>query len=403
MTAIEAPASAQKMKPPKKKEETYDASYSKEFVEVYQPLSTELQAEGADANVLKARVPAVVALAASGDEKLVAGQLAYNVGLKASDTALQRQGLDLMLGSGKVAPDKLGLTHFAAAQLAQGAQDYVGARDHYEQAAANGYSAEDAQIMIAETYFAENNAAAGVAVLDKAFETKRAAGQAIPEEWLKRGITVAYKAGLASQSAQYGALLAQHYPTPDSWADAINIQRNMIDYEDQETLDLLRLAQRASVLRNERDYVEYISAADARRLPGEVSRIIDAGVAAGFLNTNDTFVTEARTTANGRIKADRADLPGLERDARAAGASGVTASAAGDAFLSYGEAAKAEEFYTLALGKPGIDMARVLTRLGIAQFDQGKFAEAQATFAKVEGPRQPIARIWGIYAGQKLS
>ena len=59
--------------------------------------------------------------------------------------------------------------------------------------------------------------------------------------------------------------------------------------------------------------------------------------------------------------------------------------AAGDAFLSYQKPAEAEEFYTLALAKPGVDTPRVLTRLGIAQADQGKSAEAQATFAKVEG------------------
>ena len=60
----------------------------------------------------------------------------------------------------------------------------------------------------------------------------------------------------------------------------------------------------------------------------------------------------------------------------------------------------AEQFYTLALAKPGVDTGRVLTRLGIAQADQGKYAEAQATFAKVQGPRQPIAQLWALYAAQ---
>ncbi len=402
VTALEAPASAQKMKPPKKNEEAPKASYSKEFVEIYQPLSTDSQVEGADPVALQARIPALLALAVSADEKLVSGQMVYNIGLKAKDVAMQRQGLDLMLASGKLPTDKLGVTHYAAAQLAQNAQDYAAARTHYEQAAANGYSADDAQIMIAETYFAEDNTKAGVEVLDKALEAKLALGQPIPESWLKRGITIAYKAGLAPQSARYGALYAQYYPSTESWGDAINIQRNLFDYQEQEVLDLLRLAQRTSTLRNERDYVEYISAADARRLPGEVSRVIEAGIAAGILKTGDVFVSEARTVANGRIKADRADLPGLERDARAAGATVLTTAAAGDAFLSYGEAAKAEEFYTIALSKSGVDTPRVLTRLGIAQFDQGKFAEAQASFAKVQGAREPIARLWSVYAGQKM-
>jgi Flp pilus assembly protein TadD len=94
-------------------------------------------------------------------------------------------------------------------------------------------------------------------------------------------------------------------------------------------------------------------------------------------------------------------LPGLERDARAGNATAATVSGAGDAFLSYGDAAKAEALYTIALGKAGVDSPRVLTRLGIAQVDQGKAAEAQATFAKVQGPRKPIAQLWSAYAASK--
>ena len=101
------------------------------------------------------------------------------------------------------------------------------------------------------------------------------------------------------------------------------------------------------------------------------------------------------------MTADKPDLPGHERDASAANATALTAPAAGDAFLSYNDFAKADKYYTAALAKPGADTARILTRLGIAQLGEGKTSEAQATFAKVEGARQAIARLWGIYAGQK--
>ncbi len=101
------------------------------------------------------------------------------------------------------------------------------------------------------------------------------------------------------------------------------------------------------------------------------------------------------------IEKPAASLPSLEKDARAANATAVTAVASGDAFLSYGEAAKAEALYQIALGKPGVDQGRALTRLGIAQTDQGKYAEAQATFAKITGPRKPIADLWSAYAASK--
>ena len=59
--------------------------------------------------------------------------------------------------------------------------------------------------------------------------------------------------------------------------------------------------------------------------------------------------------------------------------------------------------YKIALTKPGVDTPRALTRLGIAQTDLGRYAEAQETFAKVTGPRVPIAQLWSAYAKSKMA
>lgn len=406
-TLVEAPAAAQlagqkKSDKNEKEKAPKGAAYSKAFVEAYNPLKTDYDGGAVDAATLAARVPALVAIAASEDEKFAAGQMAYNIGNKAKNVALQRQGIDMMLATGKLPPENIGPIYVAAGQLAQNAKDFAAARSYYEKAGASGYTTNDPQILIAETYFAEDNATAGTAVLDKAIEAKIAAGQPVPEDWLKRGLAMAYNAKIAPQAMKYGMMYARNYPSVTSWGDAINIQRNLVDYEEQELLDLMRLAQRTGTLRTARDYVDYIDAADARRLPGEVSTVVEAGIAAGLLKTTDPYVTDVRATSKGRLAADKAELPKLERDARGGSATAVTAMAAGDVFLGYAEPAKAEEFYTIALTKPGVDTARALTRLGIAQADQGKFAEAQATFAKVEGNRKPIAALWSAYAAHKV-
>ena len=153
----------------------------------------------------------------------------------------------------------------------------------------------------------------------------------------------------------------------------------------------------------ERDYVEYIQSADPKRLPGEALKIINEGLAAGKLRANDAFVIDSKSQAMGRIAADKASLPVLERDARAAGATAATASSAGDAFLSYDMPVKAEAMYQIALTKPGVDTTRVLIRLGIAQVDQAKYADAQANFAKVTDARAPIAQLWSAYAKNKIA
>ncbi|MBL4858344.1 MAG: tetratricopeptide repeat protein [Erythrobacter sp.] len=129
--------------------------------------------------------------------------------------------------------------------------------------------------------------------------------------------------------------------------------------------------------------------------------MIDEGSALGVVDKSDPFIAETRREAAGRVDTDRTDLPSLAADARASGATLKTLVVAGDTFLSYDQPAEAEEFYTKALGMTGVETPLVLTRLGIAQYDQGKYAEAIETFKKVEGARKDIANLWAIYTAQK--
>jgi len=395
--ALEAPAYAKDKNEGKQK-----ADYSKGFIEVYQPLAKRLEAQE-DPAALKAEIPALNAAVETADDRFVAGQAIYTIGTRAEDLALQRQGLDLMLDSGKVPEENYGRNLFAAGQLAYQAEDWAGARKRFEEAIAAGYSDPNLQGLMAEAYFAEENYTAGLDYLKQAISTQEQAGQPVEESWIRRGFAMAYNNQLADQATEFSKIYIAHYPSPDVWGDAIAVQRSFYNYDDQGLLDLLRLAARTNSLRSERDYVDYISAADARRLPAEVSRIIDAGLAAGKLNSSDVLVTEAQSTAKAQTGPARTDLAELEGDARAASAKALAAAAAGDMYLNFDESAKAEEMYTLALTKPDVDAARVLTRLGIAQVGQGKFAEAKATFDKVEGARAPIADLWGLYAVTQAS
>lgn len=397
-TAMATPAYAAKKE---KKAPASKANYSKAFIEAYKPLEVMSKAEPKDNAGIAAAIPGLVAAVETPDDRFAAGNLIYNAGLASKTRSFERQGVDMMIESGKVPAEAQGSYLFLAGQLAYQDGDWATARTRMMAGIAAGYTANDPEAIVAEAYFADDKQAEGLAYLADAINKRAAAGQTIDENWLKRGISVAYKSDMAGEATRYSSLLVKYYPNQTSWGDAIAIQRNMLTFDNQEMLDLLRLADRTGSMRSERDYVDYADSADARRLPGEVSRIIEAGIVAGKLNAKDIFVSEVRAVAKARIAADQADLPALERDARKPGSTALTATAAGDAFLSYGKNAQAEEMYSIALTKPGADTQRVLTRLGIAQVDQGKTADAKATFAKIEGNRKSIANLWTLYADQK--
>lgn len=351
---------------------------------------------------VKAQVEQLFAAAATPDDKFVAGQFAVSLGSTAQDQALQRKGVLAMLESGKAAPSEQAKLNFYAGQFAYAAKDYVAARTGVEAAIRGGYTENDPQTLLAEIYLAEGNTAQGLTVLQQVIDTTKAAGKLVPESFYRRGLLAAYNVKSVQQASGFASGLVRNYPTTQNWGIAITIIREIAGIPNQDMVDLLRLMGRTNSYNETRDYLEYIEAADPRRLPGEVTQILQAGTAAGKLPANDPTVSDARAIASQRLAADKADLPALDKAARSSSSTAITALASGDAFLSHGEPAKAEGLYQIALGKPGVDQLRALTRLGIAQVDQGKYAEAQATFAKITtGPRKPIADLWSAYAASK--
>ena len=374
--------------------------YSKPFIAAYQPVAEQSQA-GGDPAALKASVPGVVSAASTPDDRYAAGQLAFSIGRSANDEALQRQGLKMMVDSGRTPAAQIGQYNFVLGQMAYQAKNWAEARQYLQQAVSAGYSEGDPQALLAETYFGSGQYNEGLDMLGALIDDRLAAGQTVPENWFKRGLGVAYENDLPVQTNRYMTYYVENYPNDTSWGDAVAIALTTNQFDGPATLDLLRLGQRVNALREGSLYKEYVETADARRLPGEVKRVIEDGIAKGKLDRSDPYIAETLATATSRAAADQKDLSTIESDARGSGANLRSVVAAGDVFLNYGDGAKAEEFYTKALGMSGADTATLLTRKGIAQVEQGKYAEAQATFAQVEGARQAISRLWGVYAGQQ--
>ncbi|GAA3796318.1 hypothetical protein GCM10022600_17400 [Qipengyuania pelagi] len=398
VTALEAPAAAQKKK--KDGDEAAKPQYSKAFIAAYNPVQTQFD-QGTDIAAVKAALPGMIAAVENNDDRFVAGNFTYAVGTKASDRSLQRQGIAMMLESGKVPAANQPQYNFLAGQYAYQDRDFSAARSYMEQAVALGYTENDPEALIAETYFAEDRFADGITYLSQAIEAKRQAGQPVDEAWIKRGLAMAYNNQLDQQARDYAAMYVRDYPSDTSWGDAIGILYNTADVSGQDSLDLLRLARRVNGIRQANQYLEYVEQADPRKLPGEVVAVIDEGYSSGMLDRSNSFVSEARAEAARRVKIDETELPELARDARASNANLATVMAAGDAYLSYGRGAEAEEFYAKASAMSGANTPLVLTRMGIAQLDQGKYSEAEATFNKVQGARQAIANLWAIYATQQ--
>ena len=385
--------------------ESTGGGYSDAFRAAYQPLNEAIQVQGADLTPMRGQFSSLVGLLTTADEKIAGGGLVYNAGARMRDRPLQRAGLQAMLTSGLVPAANLGQYNFIAYQLANQDNDLPAARSYLQGAIDNNFvsetvSAAQLRIAMAESYFAGNDFSAGFTYLEQAIADRKAQGLTVDEDWYRRGVTVSYNNKIVPQVYDFVTMWVTDYPSTTNWRDAINVTRNLNTFDSQEMLDLFRLGRRLGALTDASDYDYYVEAADARRLPLEVKQVIEEGIDAGVVSEGNLFITEALETANGRIAADRADLPDLEAAAKVANAQLRTVTAAASAFLSYGEYDKASNFYQRALGMPGVDTNEALTRLGIAQIGLGDYAAARSSFAQVGGNRASIAKLWITYADQ---
>ena len=192
-------------------------------------------------------------------------------------------------------------------------------------------------------------------------------------------------------------MLVSSYPTERNWMNALQVLADMNDFNPQQQLDLLRLMRETNSLSQRAEFVRYIEAADPRIMSNEVDDVLAAGLAAGEFSADDTYYGEVKGIVDQRKSEDQKDAPGLVTEAQGSSDPALSIEAA-DVAYSLDNFSQAETMYQMALDKGAPDRDTVLTRLGIAQAKQGKYAEAQATLDQVAGARAPIAQMWSLYA-----
>jgi predicted Zn-dependent protease len=302
-----------------------------------------------------------------------------------------------MLATGKVSATDAPKFWQTIGSVALSKKDYNKATSAYQKLLELRPNDPETMIGLSEIYISQKLNREAVQMLGRAVEAKAATGEAVPESWLKRRVAVAYDAKLADQLTPSAVALVKAYPTPVNWRDAIVIARDSYQLDNQATLDYLRLQAATKSLAGERDFVEYADTALGRGFPGEAKMAIDTGIANGMLDAAKPLVKELKASADSKVAADKAALPGLEREIKG---NGRLALATGDAYYGYANYAKAAELYRMAVGAANVDQPTANLRLGAALAMAGDKAGAAEAFKLVKGgARETLATFWMTFIG----
>ena len=333
----------------------------------------------------------------NADDGVVINQLRLNAGILAKDNAMIERGLEAAVASGRLSAEDQAKYIRNLGAMALQRNDYAKATAQFEKLIAQNPNDTAMMVEVAELQRRQKQNTKAVATLQQAIKVHEAGGAKAEESWYRRALAIAYDAKLPAETTSTSEALVRAYPNATNWRDVLIIFRDTGKFDDQGNLDILRLMRANSALAGERDYAEYADTAAIRGLPGEANAVLDEGIAKGALQAGKPVVKELKAAVAPKIAADKASLPGLEREAAAA-KNGKSAASTADAWIGYGNYAKAAELFQLALKKGGVDANTVNTRLGYALAKSGDKAGAAKAFKAVVGPpRDQLARYWEIW------
>lgn len=383
---------------------TSDAAHaqnSRGFAEAYAPVAEMVQPETANFEGARAAIPTVIAAIENETDRQIAGNLILNIGNSLSDPSLQRQGLQMMLDSGLVAPEQVGQFNWFVGSLAYQAQDWAGARTAFEAALAAGFTDPETDItmLIADTYSRQDNVQASYDYIMQAVAAAEAAGTSPRESWLLSTLQKTYDYEMLEEAVAVSQALVRNYPAQQNWVNTLQVVNALYEFDPAARVDLYRLMRVTDSMTQRPEFVRYIEDLDPRVMANEVQVILASGMQAGVFTADDPYYVEVKDIADTRAPQDRNGIEGIVSDGETGDA--LDAMSAGDVLYSLNDFARAEALYRLAMEK-GADANTANTRIGIAQTEQGNYAAAVETFGMIDGVRSPIARMWSSYASSMM-
>lgn len=354
-----------------------------------------------------AEVPALAAAALAAATTPSDRYYAYRLQLPslaaANNAAALLPALEGVLGTGLATGEELSSLTLLSAKLNynKGAADAAAstlAATRAAEAVRLSPSNGEAHYILGLVQNRQKKPAEAVASLQKAQQLWAAAGKPADQGIADQMFGIAYNARLPI-ARDLAVSNVKASPNPRNWRAAIKITGEVSNLQAPDKVDLFRLQRATSSFEGEADYYPYIDALLTRGLPGEAKAVLDEAFAANKLDRNKATWKDMQAAAAARVAADRASLTAGEKAALSA-ATARPALATGDAFMSYGDYAKAAALYRAALGKSGVDADLANLRLGIALARSGDKAGAQTALNAVKGTRSNIAQLWLVYLQQ---
>lgn len=341
---------------------------------------------------IPARLAEAKAAAQTPQDRFFISQLQMKAAFANKDEAAQAAAIQAQIDSGGATAERLAELRLALGNTRLKAKDFAGALALLQPLTVSDPNNTDAMLLTAEALYGVNRTAEAVPLLQKVIAAQKAQGKAVDENIYRRALAFAYKAK-SPVTNQLALDWVRAYPSPATWRDTVRLYAETSGLSGIDLIDVYRLERAAGALQGETEFYRYAATAAEHGLPGEAKGVLEEGFASKAIDRTRPMFRDTYANVSRRVTTDRASLAASERTALAGSAAkGVMSTA--DAYLGYGDYAKAASLYRAALGKSGADTGLANLRLGIALARSGDKAGATTAFNAVSGNRAGLAKLW---------
>ncbi len=328
-------------------------------------------------------------------ETYVVNRMKLSLASATSNEPMMTQALEAILASGKLPEtDKANFTQ-ALATTYFNAKNYPKAIEMFKQMQANGDKSDAVNTSLIRAYYFSGDYANALKLQGPVLDAQEQAGKTPTQEDLRLYASSALKVKDDAAYVKGLEKLAAYYPTDDFWTDLIS--RGIIrkaGYNQVNDTNVLRLQFAAVKQMSPEGYVDLAELALKDGFPTEAKKVVDAGFAAGVLNSGAH--RQLRDRATKEAANDAKNIAAGEASA-AKSKTGAGLVNLGWAYVTMDQFDKGIGFIEQGIAKGGLkvpDEAKL--RLGMAYARAGKKDQAIQTFETVKAGTglSDIAKYW---------
>lgn len=354
------------------------------------------------------------AMAKVQEASAVSGKTAYDdfkineikafVAVKLGDLSTAAKAYEATLQSGELPADQMKERTKQLANLYYNLANYPKAIQYGSQYLKDAGSDVSTAVIVAQAYYQQKDYARASEATQSLIHAANQSGQTVQESWLQVLMNCQVNLGKDDDAAATLEQLVAKYPSKQYWSQLLNYAQTRGASSDRKNLEFYRLKMVNGLLKDN-EYAQMAELAMALGFPGDAKSVLDKGFNEKVLGVGPSKDRETRlmNLAQTNSAADQKSLPAFEKEAMAA-ASGDSDVKLGQAYLSYGESAKAIEAIKRGLKKGNVKVVdEANLQLGQAYLNSKQVNEAISAFKAVPADSKlaSIAKLWALYAAGK--